>query len=178
MRKGFELMKNLIAYFSHEKENYVDGEIKVLDIGNTKVVAQKIHKILGGDLFEIQPLHEYPYRYKECTELAKKELAQNARPKIKNIVSHIEAYDNIYLGFPNWWSTMPMCLWTFLESYNLSHKNIFPFCTHEGSGMGHSESDIERLCPNSKVYNGLAIKGSQVLNSDVNIRKWIEDKMI
>ena len=170
-------MKNLIAYFSHEKENYVDGEIKVLDIGNTKIIAQKIYKIINADIFEIKPLHEYPDTYHDCTALAKRELAQNARPKIKNIVSHIEEYDNIYLGFPNWWSTMPMCIWTFLESYDFSNKNIYPFCTHEGSGMGRSERDIETLCTTSQVHKGLAIRGSQVLNSDTHILQWLENNM-
>lgn len=169
-------MNSLIVYFSHDKENYVNGEIKVLDIGNTKVVAQKIQKIIGGDLFEIKPLHDYPYVYHDCTELAKKELNENARPKIQNIISHIEEYENIYLGYPNWWSTMPMCVWTFLDSYDLSGKNIYPFCTHEGSGMGCSEKDIEKLCPDTQVHKGIAIRGSQVLNSDENIRKWIEEK--
>lgn len=171
-------MANLIAYFSHEKENYVDGEIKVLDIGNTKVVAHKIQKIINGDVFEIKPLHDYPYLYHDCTELAKKELNQNVRPKVKDIVSNIEEYDNIYLGFPNWWSTMPMCIWTFLESYDFSNKNIYPFCTHEGSGMGSSESDIKKLCPNSLVHKGLTIRGSKVFNSDETIKKWIKEKLI
>lgn len=63
-------MKDLIVYFSHDKENYVNGDIKVLEIGNTKVVAQKIQKVINGDLFEIHPLHDYPYIYQECTELA------------------------------------------------------------------------------------------------------------
>lgn len=169
-------MKNLIVYFSHDKENYVNGEIKVLDIGNTKVVAQKIQEVINGDLFEIKPLQEYPYVYNECTDLAKKELNENARPQIQGSISHIEEYDDIYLGFPNWWATMPMCVWTFLESYDLSNKNIFPFCTHEGSGMGRSVKDIEALCPNSLVHHGLAIKGSQVLNSDEKIKKWIEER--
>ena len=169
-------MKNLIVYFSHDKENYVNGEIKVLDIGNTKVVAQKIQHLINGDLFEIKPLHDYPDIYHECTKQAKKELHDNARPKVKNIVSHIEEYDNIYLGFPNWWSTMPMCVWTFLESYDLSGKNIYPFCTHEGSAMGQSEKDIKKLCPNSIIHQGLPIKGSQVNECDEIIKQWIKEK--
>lgn len=175
-RKGVEKVKDLIVYFSHDKENYVDGKIEVLKVGNTKVVAQKIQAITNGDLFEIKPLHDYPDNYQECTKIAKQELNNNIRPKIKNIVIHFEEYDNIYLGYPNWWSTMPMCVWTFLESYDFDNKNIYPFCTHEGSGMGKSESDIKKLCPNSNVYFGLAIKGSLVLTSDEKIKKWVKEK--
>lgn len=171
-------MKNLIVYYSRDKENYVNGIIKTLDIGNTKIVAKKIHQTIESDIFEIHPLHDYPSNYQLCTTIAKEELQQNARPKIKNIVSHIENYDNIFLGFPNWWSTMPMCVWTFLESYDLTGKNIFPFCTHEGSGMGQSVNDIKKLCPNSKVYPGISIVGSKVSNSDQIIKKWIEEECI
>ena len=103
-------MKTLIVYFSHNHENYVNGQIQNLKVGNTKVVALKMQKMLGADIFEIKPLHDYPYQYHECTELAKKELHENVRPKIKNIVSHIEQYDYIYLGYPSWWGTMPMCM--------------------------------------------------------------------
>ena len=170
------MMKNLIVYFSHDKENYVNGDIKVLETGNTKVVALKLQEIIGGDLFEIKPLHEYPYVYRECTDLAQKELRENARPKIQNLVSHFEDYDNIYLGYPNWWSTMPMRVWIFLESYDLRGKNIYPFCTHEGSGMGKSEKDIQSLCPKSHVHKGLPIRGSQVLNSDEKIKSWIKER--
>ncbi|MBS5112989.1 MAG: flavodoxin [Coprobacillus cateniformis] len=169
-------MKSLIVYFSHDKENYVGGQIQNLDVGNTKIVALKIQEFIKADLFEIKPLHDYPYVYHECTELAKKELHENARPKIKNIVSHIEQYDHIYLGFPSWWSTMPMCVWTFLESYDLSGKHIYPFCTHEGSGMGQSIQDIKKLCPDSFIHQGFAILGSQVHNCDKNIQKWLKEK--
>lgn len=168
--------KNLIVYFSHDKENYVSGTIQNLEIGNTKIVAQKIQQQLNCDIFEIKALHDYPFHYDECVKVAKQELRNNARPKIINIISHIEDYQNIYIGYPNWWGTMPMCVWTFLESYDLSNRNIFPFCTHEGSGMGRSVKDIEALCPNGLVHQGLAIKGSQVLNSDEKIKKWIEER--
>lgn len=167
--------KNLIVYFLHDKENYVNGQIVNLDIGNTKVVANKLQDLFEADIFEIKPLHEYPFNYKECTEIAKKELSEDARPKIANILSHIERYENIYLGYPNWWGTMPMCVWSFLEEYDLSHKHIYPFCTHEGSGMGRSEKDIQKLCPQSTVHRGLAIYGHLVSTSNEKIKKWLEE---
>ena len=83
-------------------------------------------------------------------------------------------YDYIYLGYPSWWGTMPMCVWTFLENYNFSCKHIYPFCTHEGSGMGRSEKDIQKICPDSYIHTGLAIVGSQVLDSDNKIEEWLK----
>jgi len=75
----------------------------------------------------------------------------NARPELTNTVENMESYDVIYLGYPNWWGTMPMAVFTFLESYDFSGKTIIPFCTHEGSGIGNSERDIKKLCPKAKV---------------------------
>lgn len=167
-------MTSLIVYFSHTGENYVDGSIKALTKGNTYIVAEKIAKKLQSDLFEIKALHEYPFTYGPCTTVAKKELQEQARPKILNIVSHMESYDTIFLGYPNWWGTMPMCVWTFLESYDLKGKMIFPFCTHEGSALGNSIKDIQTLCPNSIVKEGLALYGSQVMKADADIEAWLK----
>jgi flavodoxin len=168
--------KTLIVYFSHKKENYVSGVIKELEIGNTEVIAKKFQSIIDADIFEIKPLHDYPFDYHECTEVAKKEQSNNERPKILNIVQHMEDYKNIYLGFPNWWGTMPMCVWTFLESYDFKDKRIYPFCTHEGSGLGSSIADIRKLCPNSLIENGLAIYGSKVNNADKKLNEWLKGK--
>ena len=169
------MKKNLIVYFSHKKQNYVSGTIKELKVGNTEVIAKKLQKLLDADLFEMIPLHDYPFDYDECTQIAKQELIHKVRPKLLNVVPHIREYQNIYLGFPSWWGTMPMCVWTFLESYDFSEKYIYPFCTHEGSGLGKSIHDIERLCPDSFIQKGLDIYGSQVHQSDVKISEWIKE---
>ena len=57
------------------------------------------------------------------------------RPEILNLPQDIDQYDEIYLGYPNYWGTMPMAVYTFLESYDFTGKKIHPFCTHEGSGI-------------------------------------------
>lgn len=171
------MKKNCVVYFSHDKQNYVSGTIQNLKIGNTKVVALKIHELLNCDIFEIQPLQDYPSDYHECTEIAKKELHNHERVEILNSVSHIEDYQNIHIGYPNWWGTMPMCMWTFLESYDLNGKHIYPFCTHEGSGLGSSVQDIKRLCPKSFVHEGLDIYGSQVNQLDTKIKEWLKENV-
>lgn len=166
-------MKALVVYFSHDKENYVAGDIQYLEVGNTKRVASMIAETLQADSFEIKPLHDYPEIYNECTELAKKELENNERPHLLNVVSDIKEYTDIYLGYPNWWGTMPMCVWTFLESYDFTGKTIHPFVTHEGSGLGHSVQDIQKLCPQSVIEKGLAIRGSQVSHSLETVKQWL-----
>ena len=78
--------------------------------------------------------------------------------------------------YPNYWGTMPMAVFTFREHFDFSGKTIFPFCTHEGSGMGHSESDIRRLCPNAEVKKGLALRGGSIHYSEPEIKRWLEEK--
>jgi flavodoxin len=169
--------KSLIAYFSRKGQNYASGKIVDLKVGNTEVVASMIQKIAGGDMFHIESVTGYPKDYTETTEVAKNELRTKARPKLTRKVTNIEAYDVIFLGYPNWWGTMPMPVYTFLESYDFSGKKIVPFCTHEGSGMGHSEKDIAKACPKSIVLEGIAIHGTSARAAGSEVTSWI-DKLI
>jgi flavodoxin len=165
--------KCLVAYFSRNGQNYVSGRIVDLKVGNTEVVANMIQKITGGDLFHIESVTAYPKDYTETTEVAKNELRTKARPKLTGQVRDIEAYDVIFLGYPNWWGTMPMPVYTFLESYDFSGKKIVPFCTHEGSGMGHSEKDIAKACPKATVLEGIAIHGTSAASAGSDVSSWV-----
>lgn len=166
--------KSLIAYFSRKGNNYVNGSIVELTVGNTEAAATMLQKITGSDMFHIEAVKPYPTDYNESTKVAKEELRKNARPELTNKAHDIDAYDVIYLGYPNWWSTMPMPVFTFLEAYDFSGKTIIPFCTHEGSGMGRSESDIRKLCPSATVGKGLPIRGSNVQRSEKEIYEWLQ----
>jgi len=167
----------LIAYFSHKGKNYVSGNIVNLTVGNTTIAAEKIANQTGGNMIEIIPQKDYPFEYAPCTEVAKVELRQNARPTLQNSID-ITNYDTIILGFPNWWGTMPMPVWTFLENGDFTGKTIVPFCTNEGSGMGVSVNDIKKLCPFSKIMEGLAITGSRVAFADKDIAKWLKNSNV
>jgi flavodoxin len=164
--------KSLIAFYSRKGQNYVSGKIMDLTVGNTAVIAKKIQEITGSDIFEIDTVKSYPVDYTETTRVAKAELNEDARPELTGLVENMEQYDTIYLGYPNWWGTFPMAVFTFLESYDFSGKTIIPFCTHEGSGMG-GLSDIRDLCPSTRVEKGIAIKGSTVNSADNTIRNWL-----
>lgn len=166
--------KCLVAYFSRKGYNYVNGSIVNLLVGNTETAAKMIQEITGCDTFNIDTVNSYPVDYTETTEVAQQELRQNARPELTGHVENMDSYDVIFLGYPNWWGTMPMAVYTFLEEYDFSGKTIMPFCTHEGSGMGHSESDIKKLCTNSNVQKGLSIKGSSVKTAKNDISRWIQ----
>jgi len=166
--------KCLIAYFSRKGQNYVSGRLVDLKVGNTEVVANMIQKITGADMLHIESVTAYPPDYTEATAVAKNELRAKARPKLTGQVENMGAYDVIFLGYPNWWGTMPMPVFTFLESYDFSGKTIVPFCTHEGSGMGHSEQDIAKACPKAIVLRGIAIHGTSASSAVSNVSSWID----
>jgi len=165
--------KCLIAYYSRVGNNYVSGQIVNLPIGNTDVAAKMIQEMTAGDLFHIETVDPYPDDYTKTTEVAKQELRTNARPTLTGHVENMASYDVIFLGYPNWWGTMPMPVFTFLEEYDFSGKTIIPFCTHEGSGLGHSEKDIAKLCPGAKLVKGLAIHGTSVSDARKDIANWL-----
>ena len=165
---------NLIVYYSRKGENYFNGSIKSISKGNTEIVAEYIQKAVGGDLFEIETVHEYSKDYNECTKEAMAELKTNARPEIKGYVEDMSQYDDIYVGYPNWWGTCPMCIFTFLDAYDLSGKTIHPFCTNEGSGMGNSEKDLKKHYPSAHIVSGLAVHGSEAVNSEEKVKGWVK----
>ncbi len=166
-------MAEMIAFFSRRDENYVNGMLKWLDIGNTEAAAGMIQELTGAKLFRIDPAQAYSKDYNQCIAQAQADQRRDARPELKEYPEGMEGCDVIYLGYPNYWGTMPMAVFTFLEHMDFSGKTIRPFCTHEGSGLGSSLRDIRRLCPGAAVETGLAIRGGSVDQSKEAIRCWL-----
>jgi flavodoxin len=135
--------KILVAYFSWS--------------GNAKALAGQIAQETGGDLFEIKTAKPYPSTYNECIEVAKQEQNNNARPALSGSVANMAQYDTVILCFPNWWGTLPMGVFTFLESYDFSGKTMYPLITHGGSRFGKSLDDIKKQCPRVVLGEGLSI---------------------
>jgi flavodoxin len=154
-----DLGKVLIAYFSRT--------------GNTRAVANQIHEAAPGDLFEIHTTYAYPQADRATIDQAQREQEESARPPLATDVTAIESYDTVFLGFPIWWTTMPMVFFTFLGQHRLAGKTVVPFCTHEGSHLGRSVTDIRTLCPNAKLFDGLALRGgsSGYVRSDAGRRE-------
>ena len=141
--------------------------------GNTRTVAEYIHKTVGGDIFEIKPANAYPKEYQATTEIAKREQEANARPKLVSNVGNISQYDIIFLGYPIWWGSMPMFFFTFLESHDLKGKSIIPFCTHGGGGAGKSVADIRKLSPGATIKDGLAVAGRNANSTGNDVTAWL-----
>lgn len=157
---GTEENNILVAYFSHS--------------GNTRIIATQIHESVGGYIFEIVTVDTYPRGYDEVVKQAKKELEEGYRPKLKTKVENIESYEVVFVGYPVWWGTIPMPVATFLSEYDFSGKTI-PFCTHEGSRLGRSVTDITKLCPQSTILDGLAVRGSEVKNAQNEVSEWLRE---
>ena len=168
------MAKTLIAYFSHAGQNYSHGSIRNLAVGNTEVVAKKIHSLIDSDLFYIDTVKKYPDDHMQKIEIAKQEYNEDARPKLNARVENMDDYDTVIVAFPNWWTTMPMAVFTFLESYDFSGKTICPLITHGGSGFSNSLKDIKRLCPNARITEGLAINGDNAQTCDRDVEKWLK----
>lgn len=166
-------MAAIIVYFSRRGENYVSGALRELAVGNTEVAAGMIRELTQADTFQIEPVQTYSKRYNDCIAQAQADQRRDARPELRHYPDSLDGYDTIYLGYPNYWGTMPMCVFTFLEHFDLTGKIICPFCTHEGSGLGRSEADIRRLCPGATVKAGLALHGGSVQRAKPEIEKWL-----
>lgn len=169
-------MKSIVVYFSHKGENYWNGGLKNLTKGNTEIVAEFVQKAVGGELFEVETVKEYAYGYNDCIDEAQRELRSNARPAIKKTIP-LDAYDVVFVGFPNWWGTMPMAMFTLFEQVDLTGKIIIPFCTNEGSGMGSSERDLQKLCKGARVLRGLSIRGTAAAQSEKQVASWAKKSL-
>lgn len=166
-------MSILIAYFSKDGGNSVDGVTQNLEKGNTEVVAEKIARLTGGELYPLIPVEPYSNNYMVTTARAKKELEEGAFPEIANLKKSIAEYDVIYLGFPNWYRSYPRIIATFLKSYDFSGKTIKPFCTNEEGAFGIGELELRATLKDSIVKEGFAVKGSEVDDCDLALSAWV-----
>ena len=163
--------KVLIVFFSHAGENYVVGNIKV---GNTKLVADEIQKVTGGDEFEIVAERNYDMPYGSLTKLAKEEQERNEKPAFKGEVKDIDQYSTVFIGGPVWWGTYPQVMFSFFDKYDLNGKTIIPFTTHEGSGLGSVVEDLKKLYPNATFKEAFSIYGHETRNDLSKVDKWIK----
>lgn len=168
------MAKTFIAFYSRADENYVGGALKMLSVGNTQIAAETIQRLTDGDIFQIEQETPYSKNYNTCIEEARVHQRENARPTLTAYPESMADYDVIYLCYPNYWSTVPMAVFTFLEHFDFSGKEIRPLCTHEGSGLGSSVRDIQKLCLNATVRQGLAVRGGNVQSAEADIKSWID----
>lgn len=167
--------KNLVVYFS--MPDNVDDSTVVIGgetLGNTQYMAYVIEETVGADIFRIEPETPYPTDHDTLVDLAKEEQNNNARPKIKDTIESFDIYENIFVGYPNWWGDMPMILYSFFDEYDFSGKTIIPFNTHGGSGFSGTISTIKELEPNAEVLEGKSISRNDIGDAEQEIVDWLK----
>ena len=173
----------LIVYFSMPEDvdpagaDAVSGaSIVVRDgekLGNTQYVAQLIQETVGGDLFRIETVQQYPLDHDPLVDQASDEKAAGDRSELAAHIDNLDQYDVILLGYPNWWADLPMPLYTFLEEYDLGGKTIIPFVTHGGSRASRTVETITQLQPNAAVCDDpLVLSRNDVADSAAQVIAW------
>ena len=138
--------------------------------GNTRGIARQLYQKVGGDLVEIELVTPYSEDYNTCLDQAKHDQERAARPELKTHITDMERYNTVFLGYPNWWASIPMPIASFLEQYNFSGKTIIPFVSHGGGRLGQSVTDIAKLCPSSRILEALSVRysGGSSLSADMD----------
>ncbi len=152
--------KMLVVYYSHS--------------GNTREIANLIQKETEADTFEIQTEKPYPKEYNDVVNQAKEEINKGCKPALKSKVNNLKDYDVIFVGSPNWWSTIAPPVTAFLSENDLSGKTVVPFCTHGGGGMAGCAADIAKLTPKSVVLEGAAFSGSRAGGAQKDVAAWLK----
>jgi len=151
--------RTLVAYFSRS--------------GNTKVVAGLIHRSQGTDLFEIRPATPYPEDYLKTVEQARKERDAGFEPALESVLPNLKQYDTVYLGFPIWGETTPSVIRAFLSAHDLSGKNLIPFVTHGGYGLGDSLSVVRQHAPKAALHEGFEMEADQERQTMNRVQAWL-----
>ena len=145
--------------------------------GSAKTTAEEIARQTDADIMEIEPTVPYDSdrnHYNALARLAKREHDEDIRPEIKNHLP-VDEYDTVFIGYPMWWYTFPMIIYTLFEQYEFSGKTVIPFNTHMGSGDGGTYKTVKELCPNSKVLPGLPVEMSDAERGvPEKIKAWLQ----
>jgi len=177
-----ETSRILIAYFSHQSlwddvDNLTGASRVIVDgnmLGHVEHIANIIHRTTGGNLFTIRTVHDYPIPHSQLLEVARGQRDTNARPQLSTQITNLQNYDIIFLGFPNWWSDMPMPLYSFLERYNFAGKTIIPFSVHGGGRLPGALERIIQLQPGANVVtNMLYFHRNNLARAESDVTAWL-----
>lgn len=163
-------MRALIVYFSRTGENSVNGHIEVIEKGYTEIIAEKIAKEVGGELWKLEPKEPYPFNYQECVKRANSE----GWVDYVNKKESLDEYDTIFLGFPNWYRSYPRIVATFIRDHNFFGKVVIPFCTNEEGAMGFAESELKNSARGAIIKNGFATRGYEAEKCDKELKAWLD----
>jgi len=162
--------KTLIAYFSRMGEGQYGDRF-------TYHFATALNDYIDNStLFEIKPVTAYPAGFSEVASIAQSEWSSNARPAIAEALENIDDYDNVFIGYPIWYGHAPRIIYSFLDEYNLSDKNVYLFATSSSSGMGGSVSELSAAYTQVNFLSSLRVTSSTVKSQSgvSQIRSWVD----
>lgn len=136
-------------------------------------MANTIAQATGGDLFQIDTVQSYPTIHEPLVDQAEGEQSRNARPELSTHIQNLDDYDVIFVGYPIWWSEMPMAMYSFFDEYDFQGKTIIPFSSHGGSGFSGTPAEIRRLEPGAHVMDGYTVSRGSVAGDSNNLRNWV-----
>ncbi len=178
-----EDVRVLVAYFTYAENADLPEDVDASTsasiqpgdalTGNTGLVAAMIADELDADLFSIQTQERYPDTYDETIAQGQQEQQEAARPALRSQVEDMASYDVVFLGYPNWWGDMPMAVYSFLDEYDLSGKQIIPFVTSGGSGFSNTVAAIAQLEPQAQIIEGLALSDSEAPQAQTRVQEWL-----
>jgi len=165
------MSKSIVIFFSHAGDNYSVGNVEV---GNTKIVADYISELSGAAQYEIVT-HKYDgMAYTPLTRLAQEEANKGELPPYEGSAPDLSGYDTVFIGGPVWWGTYPQVMFTLFKDINLDGKTVYPFTTHEGSGLASCVSDVKKAFSKANVKNGFSIYGHEVRTEKAKVEKWLK----
>lgn len=172
----------LVTYFTFPETDGTDADAGASRVvigeqlmGATEFIANTIKEATGGELFSIKTIQQYPGTHKPLVDQASEEKSQNVRPELSTNIENLDAYDVIFVGYPNWWGDMPMPLYTFFEEYDFAGKTIIPFSTHGGSGFSGTINTIADLQPDATVVkDGFTVSRNSVDKAENDVIDWVK----
>ena len=154
--------------------------------GNTRAIAEMIHKQVGGSFVALELVTPYPANYPATVEQVARENETGFLPPLKTKIDRIGQYDVVFVGFPTWGMQLPPPIKSLLRQYNLSGKTVIPFNSNGGYGIGSSFDTVKELCPDSKILAGftmrggserdgqlLVLKGEKANEVQAEVQKWL-----
>lgn len=173
----------LVAYFSEPETAGTDavaGASRVVEngevLGNTEQIATWIANSINSDSYQVESVEAYPGDHDELVNQAEKEKAEKTRPNLKASIESLANYDTIFIGYPIWWSDLPMPMYSFFDAEDFSGKNIILFSTHGGSGFANTEEIIRDLEPDAVIEtSSYTVSRTEVSDSQRAVQEWLSN---
>ena len=149
----------LIVYYSHS--------------GNTKGIAERLQKKLGGVLHSVEPVEEYPAEYQAVLEKSRPQVEAGFKPELKGELPDMGDFDLLLVGGPVWFGTLAPPLSSFMAQAKLEGKTIAPFCTF-GGGIRNYFARFKEACPkDAMVLEGFGLGRADLAKDEAELDKLV-----